>query len=416
MKLFTKYNRVNITATIFVFVIGSIGFYLVLHYVLVKQLDDSLRAEQQEITGFVTQHNELPFIQNTRHQWIEIKPSAAPAIAARPHTVFLYNAREDESEPVRQLVFPIKANGAFYTVTVNKSETETEELLKLIILVTVSMIFLTLLFNYFINRRLIRRLWQPFYNTIAAIRDYRLQQPLKLRHEPIEEIGLLNDSLNAMTERINRDYLALRSLTENASHEMQTPLAVIHLKVESLLQTMERDERSVQQLMAIEDATQKLSKLHQSLLLLTKLENRQFLPNEQVNLTAVIQSWLEEKREMLGSKNIGLIVDCDQVVLPFHQHLAEILVGNLLNNAIRYTPAGGSIKITLSTKQLVITNSAANGSLDTEKLFQRFYKAGDSTEGTGLGLAIVQEICLLAGFHISYHYTASKHAFTIRFS
>jgi two-component system sensor histidine kinase QseC len=209
------------------------------------------------------------------------------------------------------------------------------------VLVTLVMIALMLLFNYFINRRLVRSLWQPFYATIDAIRSYRLQKPLQLAAEPIEEIGLLNESLNNMTERVNRDYLALRTLTENASHEMQTPLAVIHSKVEALLQESEKNEKAMQQLMAIEDATQKLSKLHQSLLLLTRLENRQFLLNEKVNLTRIIENKLAERGELLESKAVKLSVQLEDTTLFFHQHLAEIMVNNLLSNAIRYTPEGG---------------------------------------------------------------------------
>ena len=123
------------------------------------------------------------------------------------------------------------------------------------------MIACILLFNYLINRRLINRIWQPFYHTIDKIRDYQVaaQHPLSLSKEPIDEINLLNESLNSMTQRIHQDYSALRSFTENASHEMQTPLAVIRTKVESLLQDAEGKPQNVQQLLVIEDATLKLS-------------------------------------------------------------------------------------------------------------------------------------------------------------
>lgn len=415
MKLFTKYNRVNIGATILVFLIGSIGFYFALHYVLIRQLDDSLKAEQQEVVSYVAQHNELPFIQNTKHQWIDIKPGAVPQLHRWPQSVEIYNPREQEQETVRQLVFGIAAGGKAYRVTVNKSVTETEDLLQLIILVTVTMIFLLLLFNYIINRRLVKKIWQPFYNSIDAIGLYRLQTALQLPASNIEEIKLLNESVNAMTDRIRHDYQALRSLTENASHEMQTPLAVIHSKVEALMQEMQMSESSLLHLTTIENAAQKLSKLHQSLLLLTKLENRQFLSNEQVNLAAIVRNKVSEWEELLESRGILMTLHCDEVTLPFHQHLAEIMVGNLFNNAVRHTPPGKRIDIVLEPNSFVITNDAAGGALDATKIFQRFYKADTGTEGTGLGLAIVQEICHLAGFNIQYHYSHQRHEFRINF-
>lgn len=418
MKLFTKYNRINIAITIFTFVIGSIAFYFVLHYVLIRQLDETLRGEQQEVVDYVKAHDQLPVIQNTKHQWITVETSSEPVKKSRAKSILAYNKTENEKEFIRQLKFSVIAGQQVYQITVNKSKTETEDLLQLIILVTIGMIGFILLSNYIINRKLINRLLRPFYTTIGRIKDYQIaiQQPLQLTKEPIDEIDLLNDSLNKMTQRIHHDFHALRSFTENASHEMQTPLAVIRSKVEALLQDMEGKEKNMQQLLAIEDATQKLSKLHQSLLLLTKLENRQFAPNETVNLTMIIKTKLDERQELIASKELQLHLNYKDVLLPFHQHLAEILVSNLFNNFIRYSPRGGEIYIDLTNGALTIKNTAINGPLNSEKVFQRFYKEDQSAESTGLGLAIIKEICTIAGFSITYAYIDNKHHFTIHFN
>jgi signal transduction histidine kinase len=169
------------------------------------------------------------------------------------------------------------------------------------------MIGVILLSNYLINRKLITGLWKPFYKTIDSIRAHRVSvdQPLQLDKESIEEIDLLNDSLNKMTDRIQQDYLALKTFTENASHEMQTPLAVIRSKVEALLQEAEGKEKLIRTVAVIEDATLKLSKLHQSLLLLTKLENRQFELNEKVDLTEIFEQ-IAGKRRIDRRKEIDL--------------------------------------------------------------------------------------------------------------
>lgn len=417
MKLFTKYNRVNIAAIIFTFVLGSIAFYFVLNYVLIRQLNETLRSEQQEIIKYVTEHQQLPEIENTKHQWITIEKISAPLPKLKTRSIPFYNKQEDETEYIRQLFFSITVAQQNYLVTVNKSETETDDLLKLIILITVGMIGLILLFNYLINRKLVNRLWQPFYKTIDSIKDYQLsnRQPLQLSKEPIDELDLLNDSLNKMTLSIYHDYNALKSFTENASHEMQTPLAVIRSKVEMLLQQPEWKEQSLKQLLSIEDATQKLSKLHQSLLLLTKLENRQFVLNEPINLKNIIENKLQEREELFLSKQLKVTADCKDVTVAFHQHLAEIFINNLLNNAIRYTSAEGEIFITLTNESLSIRNTATTVALDKSKIFQRFYKTDESHDGTGLGLAIIKEICNLAGFGIVYEFSQQQHIFTIHF-
>ena len=417
MKLFTTYNRVNIIATIFTFVLGSVAFYFFLNYVLTRQLKETLRSEQFEIIHYVEEHHALPEIQNTRHQWITIEK--ALVILAKPQfkTATTYNEREQESEPVRQLLFTIEVGTQLYQITVNKSEAETEELLKLIILVTIAMIALILILNYIINRKLINKLWQPFYKTIAEMKDYHVsdKKPLQLSAEPVDELNLLNESLNKMTQSIYKDYAALKSFTENASHEMQTPLAVIRLKIDTLLQQTDLNEQSLQQILSIENAAQRLSKLHQSLLLLTKIENRQFLLNEKVDIKKIILEKIKEREEIIAAKQIIIETNCKEVVVSFHQHLAEILFNNLLNNCIKYTAPNKKISVELNERIICFRNDAVNGSLDEIKIFRRFYKSSDSSEGTGLGLAIVKEICKLAEFEISYSFKEQQHIFLIQF-
>jgi signal transduction histidine kinase len=417
MKLFAKYNRINITATVFAFILGSIAFYFVLHYVLIRQLNETLRAEQQEITAFVEAHHQLPEIQNTKHQWITIEKTVTPLSRAKIKSIPYFNQKENETQYIRQLVFPLHMPGQDYLVKVNKSEAETEDLLKLIILVTIGMIGLILLFNYIINRKVVNRLWQPFYITIDSIKHYHVsnREPLQLSKEPVDELNLLNESLNKMTQSVFNEYTALKTFTENASHEMQTPLAVIRSKVEMLLQQPEWKEHDLQQLLSIEDAVLKLSRLHQSLLLLTKLENKQFELNEKINLRKIIEDKLNDRQELLVPKQLKVFTDCKEVTIAFHYHLAEILVNNLLNNAIFHTPAAGSIWIEMTPEFLSIKNTAVNGSLDNNKIFKRFYKADHSQEGTGLGLAIINEICNVAGFTVTYRFNINQHIFTIHF-
>ncbi len=415
MKLFTKYNRVNILVTILTFLVGSVAFYFVLQYVLVRQLDQSLYVEQQEIVDYARLHNSLPDITDTKHQWIVYKETTATIIDPKPYSVPFYNKQEDEHESIRILHFTVSANGKLYAVTVNQSEAETEDLLKLIILITVCMIAVILLSNYIINRKLIVKTLRPFYHTIDHIKDLDIQQPLRLPEEKVEEINLLNESLNKMTERINLDYRALKTFTENASHEMQTPLAVIRLQIEALLQDAEGNESMVRKLLAMEEATLRLSRLHKSLLLLTKLENKQYMANEPVDMQDVVKEKLQEKRDMILAKPVFLSVNTCSVIIPFHKHLAEILISNLLSNAIKYCPEGGLVEIKLFPDYISVKNNSTGASLDKHKVFTRFYKADQGHDGTGLGLAIIKEICTLAGFTATYRFEKDMHDFTIHF-
>jgi two-component system sensor histidine kinase QseC len=415
LKLLSKYNRINIGVTIGVFLLGSVFFFFVLRYILTNQLDETLLSEKQEFTNYVDLRHQLPEIVNTRQQWTYLD-TVSKLI---PHPYFKDNTyldEEYETKPVRQYIFPLKLGNTLFTITINKSAAEMEGLLRIIIIATVIMIATILLINFIINRKILSSLWNPFYKTIGEIRKYRLSEKhqLQLNKVSIDEFSSLNESLSEMTSRIYHDYESLKRFTENASHEMQTPLAVIRSKTDVLLQSVDWKEKEMQQLQQIEDATQRLAKLHQSLLLLTKLENRQFLLNEKVNLTDIVQQKIKEREDVLLAKKISVHTNLQPATISFHQHLAEILVSNLLNNAIRHTAAHGEIDVELSKAMFSVSNTSLNGKLDESKIFQRFYKT-DTSEGTGLGLAIVKEICNLIHADIGYQYQDDKHQFIIKF-
>ncbi len=288
MKLFDKYNRLNITATILTFIVGSCTFYFLLHYILIHQLDETLQTEQQEIFSYVSTHNRLPEIIRTKDQYTTYEPAAGKSA-----TLFRYVRNTDHKgeDELREIQFSVLAGGSYYTVKVDKPLEETEALLQVIIGVTVAMIALILLLGYLINAIMIRKLWRPFYRTIDKVKNYHLadQEALSLEEVNVDEFSLLNRSINEMIDRIQQDYGSLKNFTGQAAHEMQTPLAIIRARLDTLVQNEALLEKNVQHITDIEKAVQRLSRLHQSLLLLTKVENRQFILNEEISLDTVVK-------------------------------------------------------------------------------------------------------------------------------
>lgn len=415
MKLFEKYNRLNITATILTFVIGSCTFYFLLNYILIRELDEKLQAEQQEIVTYTTLHNSLPEIIHTKEQYTFYQPANAPGL-----TIFSSGRHkyDNEEENYREIHFTVPAGGKYYLVTVATPLEETESLLQAIIEVTIAMVALILLTGYLINRTVIRRLWKPFYQTIGKMKTYHLsdQDTLALERVDIDEFSLLNQSINEMIGRIQQDYSSLKNFTGQAAHEMQTPLAIIRTRLDMLMQNENLLEQNAHNITDIEKAVHRLSRLHQSLLLLTKVENRQFALNEQVQLDVVIADKCAEYAELMEAMNLTVNLNLQPTTILFHQHLADILINNLLNNATRYNKPGGVIDIELQNNRLTISNTSATQQLDLNKLFKRFYRDDNSQEGTGLGLSIVKQICEMAGYTIDYEYSNDKHTFIIMFN
>lgn len=418
MKLLSKYNRVNILATITVFIIGGICYYFILHVVLIKQLDKDLKIEEQEINDYIKANNILPEATNSKDQKISFEPAEA-VVDRKTLSVDILNGKGDEYEPTRMLLFPVKVSGKIYTATVSKSQQETEDLVKLIALFTLAMVILLLLGLFIINRFVFNKLWLPFNYTLNELKQFNLSsgKSLNLKESNINEFEELNSAVAVMSSRVVKEYESVKSFTENASHEIQTPLAIINSKLDVLIQDENLSEFQMKQLQAVYDALDRLSGLNQSLLLLTKMENNQFVYDEEILLNELIKDRLVQFAELAGDKKLVIREDIQPVKISGNKQLLDILISNLLNNAIRYNVPGGGITIKLDAAGLSVSNSSFLPALDEGKVFQKFYRHADTKqEGNGLGLSIVKQVCSIAGYTVRYSFGNNQHEFNISFN
>ncbi|HEV3324882.1 MAG TPA: HAMP domain-containing sensor histidine kinase [Puia sp.] len=415
MQLFTKYSRVNIIASILALLLGSIGYYFTVRYALVHQLDDTLKIEEAEILDNVRTHDRLPPPANYRDQQISYEPAAAPVRRQFIHTD-KWGPHHHDKEPYRELVFSVSAGGRLFTVSVSKSEEETEDLLMLIMMITAGMILLLLGILFLANRLLLRRIWQPFYQTLSGIREFNLssRHPLAPSETDIDEFKILDEATRQMTRQIMKDYEMLKSFTDNASHEMQTPLAILNSRLDLLIQDPVMGERHHRPIQAMYDAIGRLRQLNQSLLLLTKIENHQFGHTDTVEMAPLIEEKLAQLEDPLRDRHLVVRKDLDRLRLPINGYLADILLDNLLLNAIRHNQDGGELSVCLRESSLRVSNSGPALSFDPATIFDRFVK-GTHSGGTGLGLAIVRQICDNYQFSLTYSYADQLHSIDIRF-
>jgi signal transduction histidine kinase len=426
MRLFTKYSRVNIVASILALVLGSIGYFFTVRYVLVHELDDTLRIEEAEILDNVRRRDRLPEPANYVDQQIQYNPSAREvarkfrqttwgdlvATAGKPPGA----RNHDPGHPFRELVFSIRAQGQLYTVSIAKSEEETEDLLTLIMLVTAGMVVILLGVLFLANRLLLRRIWQPFYRTLDNIRAFNLssREPLPVTNTDIEEFRSLDLAARQMTGKIIKDYEVLKNFADNASHEMQTPLAVINSKLDLLIQDIGIHEAHHRPVQAMYDAIGRLRQLNQSLLLLTKIENNQFADTRSIDLALLIGEKLIQLEDPLKDRHLQVHTELDPLPLPINGYLADILLNNLLTNAIRHNHNGGKIDIRLVERRLRISNSGPELGFEAATIFDRFVK-GMHSGGSGLGLAIVRQICDNYRFPLQYGFKEGVHTIEIEF-
>ncbi|MBZ5858696.1 sensor histidine kinase [Flavihumibacter profundi] len=415
MKLFSRYNRINIASTVAIFLLASTAFYFLLRFVLIGQVDDDLRIEQREIEGYSQKFGRLPEPIAVKDQVIEFVP--AGKIGSQRKAFQTINSSGSQREDMRQLIFSLPVGGQWYEVKVAKSLEGTDEIIRSVILISVSTILAILVASLLINRLVLRSLWKPFYDSLSAMQQFRLGQSSRPVFTPtsIEEFDTLNSTLEQSLSHAESDYQRLREFTDNASHELQTPLAVIRSKLDVLIQDEALSERQSQIVQSAYDAVRKMARLNHSLLLLSKIENRQFADLAEIRFDQLVEAKLEEFSELLHDKQFKLTVSLKPVIVRMNAELADALLNNLFSNAIRHTNIGGEIRVALDDNQFSLSNSAQQDKLDENKLFDRFYKGGQSSDQHGLGLSIAYQICQVSGFSIKYQYNNQVHWFTVTF-
>lgn len=418
MKLFTRYNSLSATAALIVFVLVMASLFFAVREVLIRQLDDSLLEEKDEVLQYIAAKRELPETVKVYDQRTVFEEEPVPYQKFKFRTKYKEVA-SDTDEPVRAVYFGAELNGRHYKVTVIRSLNEMQSLLRYISIVAVAAVALLLLLWFWMNRFLIKKLLRPFYGTLTVMDKYNLSDgaPLHLPETSIHEFRLLNEKITRLTQRITKDYRVLKEFTGNAAHEMQTPLSVIRAQTDLLLQRENLTEEEAAALQVIDDTTHKLSRLNGSLLLLAKLEANPFAEKAVIQLDEVIERKLAERQELLHLSAIEVKKKLEPVSLRANEALPGVIFSNLLNNAVRFNRHGGKIVIELSPEKLCIANTSDLPRLDSDKIFGRFYRhPASAKDGTGLGLAIVQQAVTLAGFAVSYAFENGMHVFTVTFN
>ena len=415
MKLFTRYFRINLLATVIIFVLASLAFYSLLWYVSIRQVDEDLRIEQREIETFISKYGRAPEPVNVKDQTISYETSPVHETIRKFSTIRSPNRREREN--FRQIQFTIPVNDRWLMVRVSKSLEATENMNRAIIIISLITIITILLVSLLINRWQLRRLWRPFYSTLSDVEKFRLGKKSTPEFEPssIHEFNLLNNTLSQFIQEAEKEYSVLKEFTENASHELQTPLAIVRSNLDVLIQDEKLSESQSNSLQNAYAAIQKMAKLNQSLLLLNKIDNKQFSEVNSLDFKTLVEQKMTDWQELWQGRNLHIGAILRSTPVAMNEQLAEILLNNLFSNAARHTADGGVVNIHLANNIFEISNSASNGPLDPEKLFKRFSKGGQTTDQHGLGLSIIKQITEVSAKQVSYHFHSGKHVFSIRF-
>lgn len=329
----------------------------------------------------------------------------------------IYIVEKKETEPARILtnIFNDR-DGQYYELTVSTPTIEKDDLKGSILEWIVFLYGILLLTIILICAWVLHKSMKPLYRLLKWLDAYRVGQ----QNQPLEnsthvtEFRKLNDAAIRYSERSEYLFEQQKQFIGNASHEMQTPLAICRNRLEMLMEDEDLKETQLEELVKTHQTLEHITKLNKTLLLLSKIDNGQFADVKEICLNAVLQQYVEDYKEVYAYRNIKLDVEeTGTLVLTMNESLSVVLLTNLLKNAYIHNVDGGHIRIEITSHSITFRNTGDETPLDDKRIFERFYQGKKKEGSTGLGLAIVDSICKLQQISLSYHYEKGEHCFSI---
>ena len=422
MKLLTKSSLLYLLYSGVLLLISIPVLYFAIQHRVVEEVKENLLSQKGNIIQKASQKDttELILWMKNLEPNVTILPSKqADNERDKFYTSTFYDKTANENTPCLILESNINVQGKFYFVKIKNSLIDSKDLIESIVRIVASLLLLIIIGLVIINRLLSKKLWKPFYHTIKKLEDYRIDKtdPLQLPATSVLEFNDLNNAIVDLTNRNQKVYQLQKEFTENASHEMQTPLAVFQAKLDLLMQTKPLQEEQYELISDLAIVIQKMKKLNMSLLLLTKIENNQFAEEEPISIKQVLEKTIEQYRLLAEEKIITIQYECiEEAVLYANSSLMEIMLGNFISNAIRHNHINGTVSLKSYKTHISFLNTGSEVPLDNEKIFQRFHKQTTDSNSIGLGLQIAKKIAEHYHFSTQYSFEQQAHQFQLNFN
>jgi signal transduction histidine kinase len=329
-----------------------------------------------------------------------------------------YNAAEGHPVDYRVLYTKIEIGNRSCILMSRIAMIETKDLIRTLVF-QYGILFLVLIVSLTIIQRLIsKKLWKPFYDSLFKIENFNLEQGIVPEFEKTDtiEFARLNENLNKLIKNDVNTYIQQKEFIENASHELQTPLAVFQSQLDLLLQDTDLTESQVKVVQSLYAVSSRLARLNKNLLLLAKIDNSQFKEIQEIDFNQVLNTQLFYLKDLAENNGINVSVEINNpLIVNANKTLLESLINNLVVNAIRHNTERGFISVRVKNNIFSVSNTGEKTPLDQDKIFGRFIHTSEEKKGNGLGLSIAYQICKLHGWKIEYHYRDSRHLFCVQF-
>lgn len=395
-------------------------FYFTMVEEINDEADDALEDYSEVIITRMLAGRELPPLNSGSNNSYSITPVDAAYAAGRPSIMYydadIYIPEKEENEPARILTTLFRdRQGNLYELKVATPTFEKEDLFTAILYWVVLLYLLLLLTAIGLTVWIFYRSLRPLYALLHWLDGFTPGQ----RNAPvpddtdISEFRRLNHAAREAAARAEELFERQKQFIGNASHELQTPLAVLGNRLEWLLDNTDPSQTQTEELLKMQRTLKHIVRLNKTLLLLTRIDNGQFPESTQVDIAALVCEQARAYDEIFAARRIVCTLRCESPLkVRMNESLASTLAANLLRNAYLHTPEGGSVTVRTEERTLTVVNDG-DTPLDAGHIFERFYQGTRKEGSTGLGLALVSAVGRYYGLRIDYRFEAGRHRFTV---
>lgn len=424
MKLSRRIISSITVALLILFSLWALIFYQTSTRRIYGRIDRVLSQQSDKIISRFLENDSLPNSLAGMSGTVEFFIEKVSPEYAKSHQTPVFQTDEgyidaiQDEETVREMTRVFQKQGTNYELTLITqvfawNDTLDFALFSILTLAIALLVAIIAIVSFIIIRNM-----RPLYRLTDWLRNRKANEAIP---EPdsrikVQEFKEIETAVLEASERSKQLFEEQKRFIGNASHEIQTPIAVCRNRLELLVDNTPLDESQLTEIEKTLDTLNYISRLNKSLLLLSKIDNHQFKEEVEVSVNQIANQALENLSEIYESLHIGVETEEKSTIIArMDPTLASSLVTNVLKNAFVHNKPGGSIRLELAGNALSVSNTGASEALDEKAVFQTFYKKGQNAGSTGLGLAIVKAICNEYGFGVSYQFIENQHVFSITF-
>ena len=398
----------------------AVVFYFTMVDEINDEVDDALEDYSELIVIRMLSGELLPRMNEGSNNSYTIAPVDENYAATHPgidyYDAEVYIPEKEETEPARFLVTIFQdGNGQFYELKVATPTFEKDELLETILWWVVWLYLLLLITVVGTTMWIFHNSMRPLYALLHWLDGYvpgHKTVPVP-NNTSITEFRRLNTAAQKAVDRSEELLEQQKQFIGNASHELQTPLAVLGGRMEYMLDHAGLDEQTMGEVIQMQRTLGHIVRLNKTLLLLAKIDNGQFPENTDVDISAMIREQKELYDDIYEERDIR----CDMhltgsFLVRMNESLASVLVSNLIRNAYVHSEAGARIDIRIEGRTLTVSNDGVTP-LDGKHIFERFYQGSKREGSTGLGLALVKAVADSYGLCVGYRFGEEQHIFSV---